>query len=187
MGESSDNLKSLLKRVEHRFGRKPKTPSDFNELLLSVYSVTGRSISLSTVKRVWGYVTYNSLPAQTTLTTLSQYTGFRDWEDFCNKNIKDSDSDFITDHPDFNNIQPGATVTLKWELNKGCTLRHTGSKRFTVIEAHNIKLRPGDELTAEFFSTGQPIYMKNIIRGDKKIPLYIAAKKSGLKFISFET
>lgn len=186
MESNHDNLKTLLSLVEEQFGRKPKTPSDFNELLLSVFATTGRNISLSTVKRMWGYVSYHSLPSQNTLNVLSQYIGFHDWESYCNSQSKTNDSDFITDNPDFNNIQSGATVTLKWGTNKGCTLRYIGSKRFVVIEAHNIKLREGDELTAELFSTGQPIYMKNIIRGEQKIPLYIAAKKNGLKYIRFE-
>lgn len=185
MGQCPGYKDRLLQFIEIQFGRKPKTPNDFNELLLSIYSATGRSLSLSTMKRLWGYVEYHSLPSEATLTTLSRYLGFKDWESFC-KTSHDEDSDFLrrTSVPD---MLPGATVTLEWEPNKGCTLRHIGSNRFVVTEAHNIKLEPGDELTADIFSTGQPIYFKDIIRGDEIIPLYIGAKKQGLKAIRFET
>ena len=182
---NTDNLLNLLKLVENRFGRKPKTPGDFNELLLSICSITGKSLSLSTVKRIWSYVSYPHTPSMSTLTTLSQYAGFQDWETFCDS-PEGKDSDFIADNHDFNNIAPGVTITLKWDPDKGCTLRHKENKRFVVIESHNIKLRVGDELTAEFFSTGQPIYMHDIVRDGKTIPIYVAAKRTGLKFISFE-
>ena len=186
MTGNTDNIYNLLCTVESRFGRRPKTPGDFNELLLSICTITGKTLSLSTVKRLWRYVTYPHKPSMSTLTILAQYAGFQDWESFCNS-PEGQDSDFITDNHDFNNIRPGVTITLRWDPDKGCTLRHKENKRFVVIESHNIKLREGDELTAEFFSTGQPIYMKNIVREGKTIPLYVAAKRSGLKFIRFET
>lgn len=186
MKGDSDNIASLLGVVEAHFGRKPRTPGDFNELLLSIFATTGQNLSLSTVKRLWGYVAYHHMPSLSTLTTLSQYAGFQDWESFCESH-QSKDSDFITDGHDFNNILPGGTITLKWDPDKGCTLKHKENKRFLVIRAHNIKLKEGDELTAEFFSIGAPIYMKNIVRGNEIIPLYVAAKRSGLKFIRLET
>lgn len=180
------NLKRLLKSVERQFGRNLKTPSDFNELLLSIHATTGRDISLSTVKRMWGYVSYCHQPSLNTLTTLAQYVGFNDWDNFCNLRDKKSDSDFIMGDTDINAMKSGTTVTLKWGVNKSCKLNSIGGKRFVVIHAENIKLAPGDELTVDFFSTGQPLYMKNIIRGNKKIPIYIGAKEGGLKYIKVE-
>lgn len=186
MAGNTDNISNLLYVVESRFGRKPKTPGDFNELLLSIRAATGKSLSLSTVKRLWRYVTYPHNPSMSTLTTLSQYAGFQDWESFCGS-PEGQDSNFITENYDITNIRPGVIITLKWNPDKGCTLRHKENKRFVVIESHNIKLREGDELTADFFSTGQPIYMRNIVRDGKTIPLYVGAKRSGLKFIRVET
>ena len=180
----SDRKAYLLDLVERKFGRKPKTPSDFNELILAVKNTTGRSLSLSTVKRLWGYVKYLSMPSEATLTTLSQYVGSRDWESFKNFPSK-NDSDLIIETPDFKNIKPGATVILHWDPDKNCTMRLIGTNRFVVIDSHNIKLLPGDELTAEVFSIGQPIYMKDITRKGQNIPLYIAAKTHGLKSIKF--
>ena len=186
VGKNLEQEKKLLLLAENQFGRKPKTPSDFNELLLAVFSATGRSMSLSTAKRIWGYVNYASHPSVATLTTLARYVGFRDWESFC-LGSDSEDSNFLDQNNLLNDIRPGATVTLEWDPDKGCTLRHIRSNRFVVTKAHNIKLQPGDELTAELFSTGQPVYMKDILRGGQRIPIYIAAKKSGLKSIRFET
>lgn len=41
------------------------------------------SISLSTLKRLWGYVPYTSRPRLTTLNILSRYVGYRDFSAFC--------------------------------------------------------------------------------------------------------
>lgn len=186
MDECNGNLKHLLVEVERKFGRQPKTPSDFNELLLLIHASTGRDISLSTVKRMWGYVSYGHQPSLNTLTILAQYVGFKDWDNFCNLRDEKSDSDFIIGDTDINGMLSGTTVTLKWGCNKSCKLSSVGNKRFVVILAENIKLEPGDELTVDFISIGQPLYMKNIIRGNKKIPVYIGAKEGGLKYIKVE-
>lgn len=186
MGTALEDREKLILFVEKKFGCKPKTPNDFNELILAVKSVTGKSLSLSTVKRLWGYVAYESEPSQSTLSILSRFIGYSGWEDFCISK-PDEDSDLIHAETTLQHLQHGATVTLEWEPAKGCTLRHLASNRFIVTEAHNIKLKQGDELTVEILSTGQPVYMKDIIRNGRKIPLYIAAKKNGLKTIRFQT
>ena len=55
---------------------------DFEKLGLAVQAATGVALSVTTLKRVFGKVKYNSAPAVTTLNALSRYAGFEDWSDF---------------------------------------------------------------------------------------------------------
>jgi hypothetical protein len=40
------------------------------------------SLSIATLKRLWGKIRYDSKPTSTTLNTLARYLGFEDWRDF---------------------------------------------------------------------------------------------------------
>lgn len=57
---------------------------DFEKLSEKIQEETGVILSISTLKRVFGKVSYGSSPSVTTLNTLSQFVGFEDWRSFCN-------------------------------------------------------------------------------------------------------
>ncbi|MFB6453861.1 hypothetical protein ACE38W_01215 [Chitinophaga sp. Hz27] len=58
------------------------TNYDYEKLSVSIEEVTGVLLSVTTLKRVFGRVKYNSAPAVTTLNTLAQYVGYADWQTF---------------------------------------------------------------------------------------------------------
>jgi len=57
---------------------------DFEKLSGKIQEKTGVVLSISTLKRIFGKVSYESSPSVTTLNTLSQFVGFEDWRIFCN-------------------------------------------------------------------------------------------------------
>ena len=57
---------------------------DFEKLSGKVQERTGVMLSISTLKRIFGRVDYQSAPSLTTLNTLSQFIGYEDWRAFRN-------------------------------------------------------------------------------------------------------
>src|SRR5205823_517844 len=55
---------------------------DFERLSERIAEQTGVSLSVTTLKRVWGRVKYESAPTATTLTTLVQFVGYENWPHF---------------------------------------------------------------------------------------------------------
>jgi hypothetical protein len=55
---------------------------DFETLGERVFEETRVVLSVSTLKRVWGKVRYDSLPSATTLNTLAAFLGYTSWRDF---------------------------------------------------------------------------------------------------------
>jgi hypothetical protein len=55
---------------------------DFETLGSRIQESTGVSLSIATLKRIWGKIRYDSKPTSTTLNTLARYLGFEDWRDF---------------------------------------------------------------------------------------------------------
>jgi hypothetical protein len=55
---------------------------DFLELSVMIYEKTGTTLSHVTLKRIWGKVRYESLPHTSTLNTLVQFLGYKNWREF---------------------------------------------------------------------------------------------------------
>ncbi|HVX50252.1 MAG TPA: hypothetical protein VHB48_08835 [Chitinophagaceae bacterium] len=55
---------------------------DFEEISERILEETGVSLSLSTLRRVWGRVEYNHLPSTTTMDTLAKFAGYESWRAF---------------------------------------------------------------------------------------------------------
>ncbi|GAB3557479.1 hypothetical protein [Spirosoma fluminis] len=56
--------------------------ADFERLSDAILARTGACLSVTTLKRVWGKVRYDSSPTTTTLNVLVQYLGYPNWHDF---------------------------------------------------------------------------------------------------------
>ena len=95
--EKNNALEALVDITNNNLGYVPSTPTEFNELSRLIQQKTGRSLSLSSIKRIWGYVKYEGFPSVTTLNILAQYNEFKDWESFMFNNLGNDtcDSGFI--------------------------------------------------------------------------------------------
>ncbi|MEM6645349.1 MAG: hypothetical protein AAF730_03770 [Bacteroidota bacterium] len=58
------------------------TTNDFEELSLRIQEQTGRAISATTLKRLWGRVSYDSTPSRHSLDTLACFVGHASWRAF---------------------------------------------------------------------------------------------------------
>ena len=65
------------------------TNQDFELLVEEIYRVTGTNLSLTTLKRIWGKVDYQSQPSISTLNVLAQYLGYVHWRDYQNNHNLD--------------------------------------------------------------------------------------------------
>ena len=79
-------IAQLRQAVEKKAGRQIRTPKDFDFLAEAIFGECHTMVSVSTLKRIWGYVQSDSSPRPSTLDPLARYIGFADWEDFAAKN-----------------------------------------------------------------------------------------------------
>ncbi len=84
-----NELDGLRAAVETKFGSPLKVHTDFNELSLKL----GGMISLSTLKRIWGYNKDHQNISLKSVNILAQYLGYENYDDFIN-----SDSLASEDH-----------------------------------------------------------------------------------------
>lgn len=178
-------LEALLRQTEIRFGRTPRSPFDFQELAFDIQSVTGRTIGLSTLKRIWGYVNDQSGTTFTTLSLLCRYIGYNDWDAFCRStadNHKSKESAFSSDKILNTKKLPVDTI-IKIELGeaKNCVIIKSGEPdSFTVVEAENIKLIVSDRLIVDCIAIGRPFFASECWRDGRQMGSYTGAIDKGV-------
>lgn len=78
-------IKKLLKDVESQLNwdeSKLWTTHDFEELSERILKKTTINLSVTTLKRLWGKINYDSKPTITTLNTLAQFISFNNWREY---------------------------------------------------------------------------------------------------------
>ena len=86
----ADYIRQCMDLIETRWQRGPSAEwksYDFEKLSDEIFDVTGISLSISTLKRLFGKVSYNNLPSLSTLNTMARYVGFEDWNAFRRRSI----------------------------------------------------------------------------------------------------
>ena len=186
MKKDIPELAYLLEKVEKKYGRKPVTSSDYDDMSSSIETATGQHLSASTLKRMWGYVEPSPSPRQITLNILSIYVGYPSFQGFCEE-LRKSDvfsSLFFTAKTVLSeSLKAGETVTIGWAPDRMVTLRYHGDTLFEVIDGGKSQLKKGDKFRKSEFILGKPMFIGKVIRGDAQLASYVAGKDGGLNLL----
>jgi hypothetical protein len=110
----------LIERIEKKVGRSMRTPRDFDFLSMRIFYDTGMQISVSTLKRTWGYVGKNNAMArrETTLNILARFVGYMDWGTFCKHSNAggEIESDFVMGIIESEHRQPTFEDAIKYGM-----------------------------------------------------------------------
>lgn len=187
-GKDYEDIRNLIEEVT---GRKMLTPKDFDHLALRIFDRTHIQLSVSTLKRFWGYVAKNDENRKnariSTLNALAQYVGYQDWNTFVNRknDIKEDDSSnmFIGNKVlHSSSLFVGDMVCVLWKPNRRIVIRYSGNSIFTVIESENSKLSVGDTFKCPLFVENLPLVLTDLIHGSLSPCGYICGKNEGIKF-----
>ena len=61
---------------------------DYERLSEQIFEATNVTLSISTLKRLWGKVRYTSTPNLSTLNALAQFAGYKDWRSFLSADVQ---------------------------------------------------------------------------------------------------
>ena len=183
MKRNTPEISYLLKEVELKYGSRITTSTDFEHLSMAIFESTHSTISASTLKRLWGYVSMNPMPRSATLDILAKYLGFRDFCTFCEdlvrRNVVESGF-FASKYLAVSDLETGKCVQIGWAPNRLVTMSYLGSFEFEVIESINSKLEEGDRFELSSVMVGYPLYIPRILRNGVYTPSFIAGKDVGI-------
>lgn len=180
--EQSD-LDRLKEEVEKLVGRKIKSPKDFDFLSRQIAGLAEEAISVSTLKRMWGYVKATSKPSQYNLDLLSRMVGHSDWKAFCAKDDGPASSRFFVKSKLIADaLDRGEQVRLTWYPGRVVTIEYMGNDTFCVVESVNSKLGKGDTFTCHQFVADEPLYLSNLQHADMPLCNYVCGQSGGVKW-----
>ena len=182
MNENTPEIDFLLKEVAAKFGGPVASSKDFEALSLKIEEKTGQIVSVSTLKRLYGYMSLKPKPRVTTLDILSRFIGMESYRELCVK-LQES-SDFLNvETVASETLNPGQELSISWLPDREVRLRHISGQEFEVLDPGTSKLRQGDRFSVIDFMKGQPLYISGILRDGVRLPEYVAGKTAGLKEI----
>lgn len=182
MNPNDNDILLLREMVEESVARKMKSPADFIFLTGVIQERCHETLSVSTLKRIWGYVEGYDVTRFSTLSILARCVGFRDWDDFItNRNRTGESSHLVLGHALYaTEIPENARLAITWAPDRRVLLQHLGEGHFKVIESENSKLQPDDTFHCTCFIIGQPLYLDHFVRGHNPPTLFVVGNKGGL-------
>ena len=183
----SPEIQCLCRDIEQHFGQQLQSPADFQLLLQQIWEKQHAILSLSTIKRLWGYVASNGTPRLSTLNTMAQFLGFADWNAYlvALEQRGGIESALCTGEGiQTADLQAEDRIVVAWQPNRQCTFRYLGENQFVVEDSTNAKLQQGTTFSAARFMIGQPMYLDNIHLADGTHTSYVAGKRHGLTSVN---
>lgn len=177
-----EQLAALRQAVEDHYGQAINSPTDFAGLCDQLVLAQGEQISVSTLKRVWGYVTGYATIRVSTLNILSRYAGCRDWRDFCDTLANPDVSDFPAgDVVVLSTLKVGDNVEVKWSPGRRIVAQYLGQGRMRVIESQRSKLAVGTTFSCNGFVNGEQLILTQVETSSAEQALtYVCGKRGGI-------
>ena len=174
----------LRKEIERFLSQSFVSPSDF-VVLSDTLSKRGLGyVSPTTLKRVWGYINDKGnlyTPSPFTIRVLCNLIGFKDIDDFCNNSESTESMEYTGQSIESYSLPSDVEVTLLWNPNRLCRLRHIAGSRFEITVNEHSRLRVGDIVECRNFTQFAPVYMR-IYRGNQPPFTYVAGSANGVVF-----
>lgn len=173
--------------IERVYGQPLKYPADCHRLAISIRESINETIGVTTLKRLFGFVSDVQEPRESTLDLLARYCGYFDYKVMLSVLTSGGDSDFEkADGILTEDLTIGSRVCFEYMPDRFVRAIYLGNSRFEVIESRNGSLKPGDIITTEAFCLGFPLVVSNVERKGESLGRYVAGKESGLTSVHFE-
>lgn len=179
--KSSPEIEALRTKIEEKTNIKARTPADFAKLATTITAKTNENISPTTLKRLWGYIEGSETTRLCTLNILSNYLGFKHWEDFEYRVKSAAQSEAIlkgglkTD-----DLNIGDKIEINWNPDRKITVEYHGDQKFQVIKAENSKVSEGDTFVCSFFFLNEPLYVDKLVHKGSAPVSFVMGAKDGL-------
>ena len=183
----SPEIIQLRSDIEKQLRQTLSSPADFQWLIQQIWNKQHTILSLSTIKRLWGYVPSNGVPRLSTLNTLSQFLGYADWNAYLvalEQRGGNERAMFQGEGISSSALQPNDRIEVCWQPNRRCVFCYLGNNQFVVEESKNAKLQVGTTFSAVRFMISEPMYLDNILLADGTRTSYVAGKHHGLTSVT---
>ena len=178
--------KRLCNEIDALFSRPLQSPKDFEMLRERIYARLHMMVGRTTLMRVWGYVDDGSTPRDSTLDILSQFLGYRNWQEYQENALlpREQQSSPVLGRrlSVAEELKCGDRVRLTWQPGRVCDIEYMGELSFKVTASQMTRLREGDTFRCSLVVEGEPLYLDDLCQEDRPPIGYVCGKQSGVMF-----
>lgn len=176
--------KIIRERIQQKFGQEIRYSKDCEVLAIDISNNTSRKISVSTIKRLFGLAKGIEEPRLYTLDVLAIYIGYKNYDDLLIEFKTANGSEFeILEEVRADSLNMNDELDLQYEPNRSLKLRYLGDSKFELLEVLNSKLKEKDIVVLSHIIIDYPLFLRNVIRKEKNLGSFTAAKISGITSI----
>ncbi len=172
--------------IRNKVGNHLTLPSQFEILSKNIFEVTGNTLSVNTLKRLFG-IQPCVKTSHTTLNIIAEYLGFKNWEQLNCVSEKGNSCISILENILFiKDIYKGATIEVCYEPARKLLLKVTDAAHCMVQSTNGGKLNEGDILTISEIAVGHSFFVSEVEREGHKLGQYIGGIEGGVKSIKIK-
>lgn len=187
MSVNLQHITLLRQLVEESADHRIETSNDFIFLSGEIRGRLNENLSVSTLKRLWGYVDGYASVRPSTLDILARFVGFPDWEtfvsDYCEVEGVQSSHRVVSESLFAKDLNVGDNVEIRWNPNRRLLLNYLGDNMFTITESENAKLKVGDQFLCQRFILNQPLFV-DVLDNEGQTAVFVMGNKGGLTKIA---
>ena len=181
--DKDEAIVALRQSVEKRLGSGVNTPSEFSLLERDIKRVAGRSVSASTLMRIWRYISGTTHPYTSTLNILAKYAGWHDFASFCKGGDDGGSNDVLAPRISvLTALAPRDHVLIRWSGDHEILVRYLGDGQFVIERSQNSKLSMGDTFTCSLIIEGHPMYLDNLVHQNDPVRCFVCGSNNGVHF-----
>lgn len=158
----------IINLLKQKSGLLFDKAGDFDLLSSLVFKETGRTIGVTTLKRLFNYINDERKASEYTLNTVALYLGYKDWGQFNHSVNNDSIWGYQEDETVYiHSLTPGTHLEITY-LNRIVTFvvaQRNGENILRVEKAVNTSLQVGDECDIFKISKGTILEAIHVFRG----------------------
>lgn len=184
--ENIEMIALLRERVELDSQRAMNSPRDF-EWLSGKLGEMGEGVSVTTLKRCWGYVEADVTPRLHTLDVLARFVGYGNYAHFVQSHGDGDAGD--SSRPVLGEwLRPGVDlkvndrVRLTWQPGRVCVIRYLGNEQFVVESSERTRLQPGNTFYCGVIIEGEPMFARDLVMDGRSPVGYECGKRGGVHY-----
>jgi len=157
----------IIEMLKSRSGLAFDKAKDFELLCESIFKETDRTIGVTTLKRLLGYISDERNANEYTLNTIAIYLGYKSWDNLSATLRIDSDWNFEDEIYYVDDLTPGMRLRAKY-LNRTVVfevISFKGGNALRVVDAQNSSLKKDDVLILNQLKKGDILEAKTVYRG----------------------
>lgn len=154
--------------IKNRSSLTFEKSKDIATLASFICEKTGRTIGITTLKRLFGLLSDGRNTYQYTLNTIALYLGYNTWEEYISKNTLDSVWNYRDNAIFIKNLKIGSKVHVKY-IDRDVLMivvEYKKENALQVASSKNSSLQKGDILIIYKLKIGEIIEAEQVIRGD---------------------